>query len=182
MAALMIMVPDDTARMLSEIKVEGKPEPDKHITVIHLGKNVEVEDLSAIIPVLYEITEDFKPFPVKVNRITTFPGGDDGVPVICPIISDELHKFHKAMKGALDDYGFEYSNTYPDYKPHVTLSYDPNTKAKYDIEIHEIQWSVSGVVLWGSDRGTGHLVIEFPFSLPSVSMHAAMVKLAMWSR
>jgi 2'-5' RNA ligase len=189
MAALMIAVPEETSRILQEIPVEGKREQHSHITVIHLGKDVPIERISEMLPLLYEVTSKTLPFSVSTNWVSSFPAGDDGTPVICRVFSPELHDFRDALKAKLDAAKMPYSNNYPEYKPHVTLAYDPDPEAHYDGEIPEISWGAHELLLWGSNRGTGRLVIKFPLSLPGVkvasqpdALKRAAVKLSQWSK
>lgn len=187
MAALMIAVPEETSRILGEIPVEGKREPHSHITMIHIGKDIPIKVIAGMLPVLYEVTSKTPPFSVSTKKVTNFPAGDDGVPVICRVESPELHKFRAELKVALDEADISYSNNFPEFKPHVTLAYDPDPDASYDMSISEISWGVSELVLWGSNRGIGRLVIKFPLSLPGVrtasiaALNRARVKLAIWS-
>jgi 2'-5' RNA ligase len=188
MAALMIAVPEETSRVLGEIPVEGKREHHHHITVIHLGKDIPIEAIADMLPVLYDVTSKTLPFSVSTKKLSSFPGGDDGVPVICKVDSPELHKFRAELKGALDTAGISYSNNFPEYKPHVTLAYNPDPSTKIDQNISEVTWGAHELLLWGSNRGTGRLVIKFPLSLPGAKMASvnalqrACVQLSIWGQ
>ena len=192
MAALMIAVPDETARVLREIPVSGEPERhDPHITVLYLGKDVPIDRISEVLPVIYDVTSKTTPFSVSTNHVSSFPAGDDGVPVIAKISSPPLHRFREALVEAFEGNDIPYDNKFPDYKPHTTLAYDPNKDAKVDIDIPEITWGANELVLWGSNRGTGRLVVKFPLSLPMSKvatepdpspLYRAMVKLSRWGQ
>lgn len=167
MAALMFTLPEETSRVLSELEVpEGVPEHNKHITVVYLGKDVPIETIARLLPVLHEVTSKTVPFSVSTDHITTFPAGDDGVPVIAKVVSPELHAFRANICQAMDDAGVEYDKKYPDYKPHVTLTYAKDMSTKFELDIPEISWPTHELVLWGSNRGDGRLVVKFPLSLP----------------
>lgn len=180
MAALMFSVPQDTARVLGEIGTPGKPESDKHITVVYLGKKVPVEDLAEMIPVLHEVTSKTAPFTVSSEWVTTFPAGKDGTPVIARVQSPALHSFRQELCAALDRAGMEYDCKYPDYKPHVTLSYSEE-ETEFDLDMPALTWSCSELCLWGADRGQGELVVKFPLSIQS-NLKRAMVQLSRWSK
>lgn len=188
MAALILSVPEETARLLKELDVpEGTPENHSHITVAHLGKDVPIERIAALIPVLYDVTSRTVPFSVSTSRITTFPAGDDGVPVIAAVGSLELHEFRGALCRAMDVAGLEYSKKFPQYKPHVTITYADDPKAKCEIGFPAISWPCNELLLWGSNRGTGRLVIKFPLSLPGTktatdAYKRACVQLSIWSQ
>ena len=167
MAFLGLKVPPETARLLSEIEVPGKKESrDRyHITVLYLGEDIDIKVLAQAMEVTLEVTSETKPFTVQCSRVSSFPGGDDGTPIICPVNSDPLHDFQAKIRAAYDAAGIDYSKKHPEYKPHVTLAYSPD-----DIEekrITTVEWGAHELVLWGGDQGDGRLVITFPFSLES---------------
>jgi len=193
MAALMLKVPEDTARVLREIPVPGQKETsEQHITVIYLGKDIPIERISAMVPVLYGVTSKTLPFAVKTDHVSNFPGGDDGVPVIAQIKSPELHDFRQALCDALDEAELPWDKKFPDYSPHTTLAYDPNPETTVDLDIPELIWGVSELVLWGSNRGEGRLVVKFPLSLTlgkaaatssqESALYRASVQVAAWAQ
>lgn len=187
MAALMFQVPPETARILHELEVPGNPEKhDPHITVLYLGKDVPVETISEMLPVIYRVTSTTAPFSVTTNSVGYFPPGDDGMPIIAKIDSPELHEFRKRLTDAFEAGGVEYDKKFPDYKPHTTLAYAPGRTKPFELDIPEVSWGCHELVLWGSNRGTGRLTINFPFSLGKTaaqnSLSRAAVKLAAWSQ
>lgn len=193
MAALMFQVPQETARILHEIQVPGTPEKhEPHITVMYLGKDVPIERISKMLSVIFDVTSTTSPFTVATSKIGTFPPGDDGVPIIARVSSPALHEFRGRLAQAFDDNDLEYDKKFPDYKPHVTLAFDENKDSKVDMEIPEVAWGAHEMVLWGSNRGAGRLVIKFPLSLPEgrtaslehyVAAEArAAIQVAMWGK
>jgi 2'-5' RNA ligase len=191
MAALMLCVPDETARILHEIPVPGEPERhDPHITVMYLGKDIPISMISKMLPVIYEVTSKANPFSVATSHVSYFPAGDNGVPIIAKIVSPPLHRFRDDLVKAFDDNKLPYDNKFPVYKPHTTLAFDPNPKTTFDLDIPEISWGAHELVLWGSNRGTGRLVIKFPLSLPQGKaaskssynpLYRATVQLSAWA-
>jgi 2'-5' RNA ligase len=190
MAALMLQVPAETARVLHELPVPGNRERhDPHVTVMYLGKNLPIERIGEMLPVIYDVTSKTLPFSVSTSHVSCFPGGDDGVPVIAQIDSPELHRFRKKLTQAFEAADIPYDRKHPEYKPHTTLAYDPDPDTEVDLDIPEVSWGAHELVLWGADRGTGRLVVKFPLSLPngkvaSTSSHAALyraaVRLSLW--
>ena len=187
MAALMFTVPEETARILREIQVPGVPEKaDSHITVAYLGDDVPIERIGRLLPVLYEVTATTLPFTVSTDLITTFPPGNDGVPVIAKVRSPELHAFRKALCDAMEQADIEYDRKYPVYKPHVTLAYAKDPTTLFELDIPEVTWPAHELLLWGSNRGSGRLVVKFPLSLPigkiasDSALQRAMVQLALY--
>ena len=192
MAALMFQVPSETARILHEIPVPGNPElHDPHITVMYLGKDVAVEAIGEMLPVIFDVTSTTAPFSVKTSHISNFPAGNEGVPVIARIESPALHEFRQRLADAFDENDLFFDKKFPDYKPHTTLAWDPNEDTTVDIDIPEVSWGAHELLLWGSNRGTGRLVIKFPLSLPQGKVAGikdnshrdrAIVQLANWAR
>ncbi len=165
MAFLAIQVPQDTARIFQDIDVPGdKGKVGKHhITLCYLGKDVPIAMLTKAIEATFKVVSSTRPFTVSVSKVTTFPVGDDGVPVICPIDSEELHALRARLVDRFVEDGVEYNNKYPIYKPHVTLSYAE--EAIPDRQIPTLTWGAHEVILWGGDSGDSRLVVQFPMSL-----------------
>lgn len=189
MAFLGLKCPPETARILSEIAlgegIEKQAPSSMHTTMIYLGKEVPIEKIAQCIPVIFSVVSQTKPFTVATSRVTTFPPNpDDGVPVIAPIESNELHDFRKAICAAFDQAGVEYNKKYPDYKPHLTLGYakDPLVHADnaVDLQIPTVEWGAHELVLWGGDSGDNRLIVTFPLSVATTktAMHRAFVQLA----
>ena len=167
MAALMFAVPEETARILKELDVpEGTPEAHSHITVAYLGDDVPIDTIGDLLPVLYDVTSRTVPFSASTSRITTFPAGNDGVPVIAAVDSPELHAFRAELCAAMDSAGISYSKKFPIFKPHVTVTYAKDVDTEYELTFPAISWPCHELLLWGSNRGTGRLVVKFPLSLP----------------
>lgn len=194
MAILTLQVPEETARVLREVPVPGNPEREEaHVTILFFGKEVPIAEISAMLPVIYEVTSKTLPFSVSTNHISTFPAGDDGVPVIARLNAPALQSFRETLCRAFDKAGLLYSKKFPIYKPHFTLAYAPDPKTTVDIDIPEVSWGAHEVVLWGSDQGTGRLIIKFPLSLPEgkvstlrmpqeAVLYRSFVKLARYSK
>lgn len=131
MAMIAVPVPREIGRLFRSIEVPGERDPSDHITMFYLGDNLSVDKLVRIIPVVFKVAESLEPFLVTCRKITTFPKNDDrhssdgtnGYPVIAPVESKQLHELRTKIKRAFDSKGIDYNNKYPDYQPHVTLSY-----------------------------------------------------------
>lgn len=195
MAILGIHCPRDGARIFSQIEVMGDREPlgHQHITLLHLGDDVPIETLAKAVVAVYGVTSKTKPFTVQTSRVTSFPPHpDEGtVPIICPIVSDALHAMHGRLKASLDKAGVEYSKKFPEYKPHVTLSYvkDPLVFADHaaDKDIPGIEWGVADIVLWGGNEGDQRFSANFPLTIGKTAavgdvVYRALVRIAAWKR
>lgn len=195
MAVLGIHCPHDVGRIFSQIEVEGEREPlgHQHITLLYFGDDVPIETLAKAIVAIYGVTSKTKPFTVQTNRVTAFPPHPEHgtVPIICPVVSPPLHDLHGRLKAALDRAKVDYSRTFPEYKPHVTLSYvkDPLVHADHtaDKDIPSIEWGVADVVLWGGDEGDQRFSANFPLSIGKTAsmtdvVYRALVRLAAWKQ
>ena len=164
MAFLGIKVPDHIGDSLQKVRVPGKKEqPDHyHITMFFLGSEVPTPKLTHMVEVAHDVLTKAKPFPLKLDHVTNFPSGEDGFPIICPVESDGLKRLRQELKEAFDAKGVEYANNFPDYKPHVTLSYADQGVDEKAFPV--VKWKADEVVLWGGDEGEDRLVVKFPYS------------------
>ncbi len=162
MAFVGIQVPEDIAQALTQIEVPGEKlaASEKHITLFYVGKNTPLKDALKIGAACAMFARMSSPFQVGTARVTCFPENpDDGVPIICPIVSPALMSFRAKLASAFDHFGVEYSKKYPDYKPHVTLSYDRQPIA--DRDVSPIVWTVDRFVLWAGDDMDEGMSMQF---------------------
>jgi len=181
MAFLGVRVPHEIARLLAGLEVPGDREPPghMHITLLHFGDDIPVEQIAKALPAIFEVVVNTKPLLAKTNLVSCFDSGESEVyPIICRIESAELHVLWERVKAACDAVGVTYSKKYPEYIPHVTLSYSKEKMT--DQLISPVMWTVSELVLWGGDSGDEKLTITFPFALTlsKAAMYRAFVRLA----
>jgi 2'-5' RNA ligase len=152
--------------------------------MLHLGNDLPIEEVAEMIPVAYAVAAKTKPFTVSTSRVTTFPHGPDGTPIICPVMSNELVALRKELADAFDAAGIEYSKKWPVFKPHMTLGYasDPLVDADkvIDLDFPPITWGAHEFVLWGGDSGDNRVIVNFPLSVAATkeAFHRAFVRLA----
>jgi 2'-5' RNA ligase len=178
MAFCGLKVPHETARLLAGLEVPGKKEPTSHfhVTLFFFGDEVDIDKLAEITKVTYGVTSETKPLTVRTSQLTSFPAGDDGRPIICRVESDALHDLRDKIKEAYEAAGVEFSNKHPDYKPHVTLAYDPEPTEDFEEQrIPTVEWGAHELVLWGGDSGDDKLIVTFPFALGAPDKAAARV-------
>src|ERR1700676_2321886 len=108
MAMIAIRVPDDIAHMISSIEAPGDPENNKHVTIVYLGDDVPIEQLAEAVVVCFNVATATKPFSLRSEKVTTFPKGKDGFPVICPVESPPLHALKARLEEALTKAGVSY--------------------------------------------------------------------------
>lgn len=168
MALLSIKVPYEVARALGQIPVPGTSEPNEtyHITLLYLGKDVPIDDVSKALVVAYRVAEITRPIPLAVEEVGSFPKGDDGYPIICLVKSPELHQLWEALCSAFDDSNIEYSKKYTIYRPHITLGYDV-AELKETLLVGPFDWVSYEMTLWSGNSGDDAVSIKIPFSFPS---------------
>jgi len=166
MSFIGLKCPHEVGRLLHAVEVPGSKVPidSYHVTLLYLGKDVPIEMIGKAIVAATEVAAASKPFRCTLTHATCFPKNEDGVPVICPVTSPELHDLNTTLKAAFDAAGVEYSNKYPEYKPHLTLSYAEETIE--DQDFGPLEWSAYEMVLWGGDAGDDRLATNFPFAMP----------------
>lgn len=187
-ALLCLKVPVETARLFSSIEVPGKKNEidSMHVSLVYMGKELEIEAILLAIQVTYQVLANWYPFQVTTRWVSTFQGDPDGTkPVICRVESTDLHELQAALKEAFEEEGVPFSNKWPSFKPHVTLSYTKRDVP--DFIIPAISWTASEVVLWGGDEGESDLIVRFPLALmnqraASAERHSLRpyIKTALW--
>lgn len=161
-----IRIPHDVGRLFSSVQVPGEkvPTDELHITLLYIGKETPLEMIGRAVVAAAEVAESTKPFRLQVSKSTCFPKNDDGVPVICPVESPELHELNGQLKQSFDRHNVDYSKKFPDYRPHVTLAY--HTDHVEEETFGPLDWSAYEMVLWAGDSGDDRVSATFPFAFP----------------
>ncbi len=163
MAFIGIKIPKAVANDLSRIKVPGDhiSTDEMHITLLFLGDDVSMPSVLKAVTACYMMTKRWAPFRVGIRHATCFPGSPDGkTPIIASVLSLELHRLQAALRKSLDFMKLDYSKKFPDFKPHVTLSYSDQPIPI--IQISPIVWKVGELVIWGGDEGSERIAITLP--------------------
>lgn len=68
----------------------------------------------------------------------------------------------------------EFSKTFKDFKPHITLAYadDEIDECKID----KVECVINELVLWGGDHGDDRIFITFPLKGPEKQKHAVLLQ------
>lgn len=166
MSFIGIKIQHETARLLHEIDVPGKKTDSAqlHITLLYLGKDVSIKQLSKAMTVAYDVISGFAPFRVKTSCIDSFETPEGKMkPIVAPIQSIKLHELNAALKSEFKKKKVFFDKTYNEYKPHITLSF--NNEGINKTKIEPIEWSVQEIVLWGGHDGDNRIFITFPIEL-----------------
>lgn len=174
MSMIAAPVSPDVSKLFKNISVPGKRDPSNHITMLHLGGELDIKVAIKILPLVLAITEKQQPFTVSCSEIICFPGGDDGFPIVGKLESKELVSLQKKIKKEFEGAKIKFSDKYPIYKPHVTLSYSPDKID--DFKISKTEWQVNEIALFcGSHEGGEKLYVQFPFSIKKMKKSAQCV-------
>lgn len=166
MAFLGIKIPHPTARLLSGIELEGDnvSPSDMHITILHFENDWAISEMVKAMEVTYDIVADIKPFLIKVKNIICFPKRNEKCAIVAEVESKKLHQLQQKLAKKFDKKHIDFSKTFKDYKPHITLSY-AKEQIK-DFEIDTVEFSVPEIVIWGGDNGDNRIFITFPLQGP----------------
>lgn len=157
LGACVVAIPDDTDL---PIEVEGGP----HITLAYFGdENISNEDAKSIAKVLMELAGDYSgDILVDTEKVSHF--GEEGDAVVLTVDSSSSSPMRNLRSEFLetipsDIYAlFEDAQTFPDYKPHLTLGYLSEGYDESKLEEIPLRISLRGLALWNGDT---RLVFEF---------------------
>jgi len=187
MALLGIVIPPEVTSYLDQIEVPGKvPTEKKHITLCYLEEgDLTLEEKGRALEVAFMVAASSKALNLTVHTVNHFPAGEDGVPIIAEIDSVDLLNFRADLCFELDRAGVRYSKKFPEFHPHITLSYcdteDFKSKLMSKGPIEPINWTCFDIAFWdgkGDDK-----ITSIPLTLPvKVGLYRALVRLAARSK
>lgn len=152
MAMIGLKVPEEITEKLSRISVPGKKSPpeEMHITMFYFENKLNIKGIIKIVQVMYDVIKKCESLAIKGTTVSSFKKGDDGVPIIIPIISEELLELRKKLAKKLDNEEINYSKKWPEFKPHLTLAYSPKEMEDKKLD-KNISWKADEVILWAGD-------------------------------
>jgi 2'-5' RNA ligase len=158
MAFIGVKVPAEVGRMLESIDVPGERHSlsDMHVTLLYLGKGIDFISVAKTMVATHEVASRTRPFMAWGDTVSSFPSNpEDGIPVIVPVNSQPLHVFRTALANRFDELGIRYSKKYPDFKPHITLSYVKDPDPGFQVPSEPLPgyagWVVYDVTIWAGD-------------------------------
>lgn len=147
MALVAFTIPPNVGRrLMPKPEVPGDLEEleQYHITLAYIDEASSPTNMAALLEAVAELTERSAPISAVVEEISNFNKGEDGYPIVCHVESKALHQFQKDLLKVLDKAGIEYSKKWPEYRPHITLSY---AQEPYQAKIDEVALSLDSVVI-----------------------------------
>lgn len=147
---LSLLVPVDISKKLEKISVPGKLEKDHHITLFYFENGLNFKTVIKLLESSFKIISDCGKIKISLSEVKSFGKGDDGYPVIIPIESDDLIEFRKKLAKKFDDNDIKYSKKWPEFKPHLTLSY--SKKEFEDMKLKpKLSFQADEIVLYSGD-------------------------------
>jgi 2'-5' RNA ligase len=146
---IFIKLPTDLNSKFPTLKEDDSP---AHITTLYLGsQDYDMED--KIIISAYEVAENIEPFECELNGLGYFPKNQDGVKVaFVKVKSSGLHSLRNKLVKSVNEHKVEWENTWPEFKPHVTLAYMEDLDAEYGKKIPTGKWTCGSMEVWGFDK------------------------------
>jgi 2'-5' RNA ligase len=178
MAFLGIRIPHETGRLLTSIEVPGEntAASDMHITILHFEEHWPITEMAKAMETTYDVVSKIKPFIAMTEEVTCFPKRDGKSAIITPIKAAELHELRDQLAKEFEKSKIDFSKTFKDYKPHITLSYADDEIEDFNID--PVEFSVQELVLWGGDHGDDRIFITFPLKGPEKQKHSVLLQKA----
>ena len=159
-AGVFILIPSDLAKQFPSL---GKfDSSDTHITALYIGKDVPKSKEAELVEVIKDVLAEQEPFEVTFDDHVTYfqpTKHSEGCKVAkMGVKSKGLHTLHTKLKDAVKEAGIPLDDHFPDYKPHVTLSYMKPPKDKWDGDVPAGSFTVDGAEIWGCGN---HKHVEF---------------------
>lgn len=178
MAFLGIRIPHETGRLLAGIETPGKntAPSDMHITILHFEENWPIAEIAHALEATYDVVSKVKPFIAEIDEVICFPKREEKCAIVARVKSAELHELRDKLAEEFDKCKLEYSKTFKDYKPHITLSYTDDEID--DFKIDPVEFSIQELVLWGGDHGDDRIFITFPLKGPERQKHSLLLQKA----
>lgn len=164
MAFIGIKIPADVARLFRGLDLPGErvAESEFHITVLMFEEDWPIKEVGKAMQASFDVLKDTEPFSISINQVTCFPKRQDNpCPIVAKVKSKELDKVNNELKKKFDSEDVEYSKTFKEFKPHVTLSYADEEIDSMDVK-PKIEFTVTELILWGGDNGDDRIFITFP--------------------
>lgn len=110
---------NEVTSMVDKDDIYDKPsfgiEDEPHLTLLYgFHTDVKVEEVQKIIESIIDIS---KPLKIELNKVSSFETNDYDVVKFDVVLTDTLSKLNKALKK------LPHTSNFPDYHPHVTISY-----------------------------------------------------------
>lgn len=123
-----------------------------HITVLYLGDQTKADE-KKILKAAKAVAKEFKSFECKLNGLGYFDKNKNGQKIaFTKVVSKALHNLREKLVKMMKAEGVKWKDSYPGYKPHVTLQYLDDPSQEFDGEVPNGSWTCEKIAVWGFDR------------------------------
>jgi 2'-5' RNA ligase len=158
-----------------DVPGEKETPSDYHITILHFQKDLPIAIIAKALETAYDVISECEPFKVVSSKISSFPRREDNpIPIILPIESEELQELYKKLAKAFDKDKIEFSKTFKEYNPHITLAYSEEDHEDCKID-PAIEFVVNEVILFGGNDGDSRVFVTFPLKSPERTKHSSLI-------
>ena len=165
MAFIGIKINKIYADLLSKVQVSGIPTDPKnmHLTLLFLGKNYDIKDISKTIPLIHEKIKNIKSFSADITGIDYLPqNAGEKIPTVVKVKSDAINHLRNELTQSFNENNFFYDKTYTDFNPHITLSYSEKlSDALWSSETLPKYFLVDNIALWAG-KENNNISVNFP--------------------
>lgn len=146
---LFIRLPEHLAEQFPSLAPEDNSPP--HVTFLYVGKVSEEQDEVFLETIHKVFAQGMPSIKAKIIGLEHFDHPDKERRVAhCAVrFSSPLSEIRSRLRSALEDAGIEVGDSFPVYRPHVTLAYMPGLDSKYDGPVPEGEWEFDEIEVWG---------------------------------
>jgi len=147
---LFIPLPPNLAAQFPSLKPDDNS--PTHTTFLYLGEVAEEEE-KRLLEVLQDVVTSSRWSGVrgKLHQLDHFqhPDKERSVAHMSVTFNHSLGELRTRLMSALDDAGLPCGDSFPVYRPHVTLGYMPGLDTKWEGQVPQGQWDFAEVEVWG---------------------------------
>jgi len=152
-AMIAFMLDDsDSAAILSSLPPDIEAEKDSHITLLYLGKVIDIEDSrDTILAELENFAVNSQPITGLISGVGRFLNdeGNGTNAIYASFDSPELPAFRESLVQMIQATGIGIESTHG-FTPHITLAYIPKDSSMPNVDIPIIKIMFSSIYLvWG---------------------------------
>lgn len=123
-----------------------------HVTFLYIGDFKNEKKQKQLIDILRDSCRRFWPnIEAKLSGLNYFDHEDKDrrVPHVQVEFNRDMAGFRHKVKQELLDAGIEVGDSWPEYKPHVTLAYMPGMDSEWEGRIPKGKWDFDSIEVWG---------------------------------
>lgn len=148
---LFMKLPPDLAKQFPSLK----PHDDSpaHVTFLILG-DVDTDRQEELLSVLQRVLGSYYPVQASLGPLEHFRHEDKNRAVahVKVDFDKDLQGLRDRLKAELKDADFPVDETWPDFKPHVTLAYMDGVDSEYEGAVPTGSWDVGEMEIWGMPK------------------------------